>query len=168
MSNGDRSGRRSFLSRVGVAAGVVAVAAPERALAQTLTAAVPGAAPPLGLEPSQHIGRWTIVEVHPVRFGAVPVILEDGDGERFQVDVLRRGPNPDAAEGVGRTDMLSVFLSNRGDGETATREEHGLGALALAAALDRRGAEMPDGLLTFEERATRHPRAAYSVPLSRA
>jgi hypothetical protein len=171
MSNGDRSGRRSFLSRVGVAAGAIAVVVPERALARETLGQLTGASEtmaPFALRPAERIGRWTVVEVHPVRFGAVPVILADGDGEQFQIDVLRRDGHPDAPVGVGQTDTLSVYLSNRGDGDTATREEHGLGALALAAALDRREAQIPDGLLTFAERAAMHPRAAYSVPLPRA
>jgi hypothetical protein len=122
---------------------------------------------PFGLRANEQIGRWTIVEVHAVRFGAVPVILEDSEGERFQVDVLQRDGRPDSPVGVGQTDTLAVYLSNRGDGDTATREEHGLGAIALAAALDGREAQMPEGLLTFAERAAMHPRAAYSVPLAR-
>ncbi len=167
MSKGDRSGRRSFLSRVGVAAGAVATLTPHTALAERIARTpLPATPAPLGLTVDRAIGRWKIVAVHPVRFGAVPVILEAADGERFQVDVLRRDNGPDAPDGIGNTDELSVYLSNRGNGGMATREEHGLGALALAKALGDGQVEVPDGLLTFAERRERHPGEAFCVPLA--
>jgi hypothetical protein len=165
MSERDRSGRRSFISRVGVAAGAVAALTPSTALARLGDRAQIGA---LGLVPQQNIGGWTIVAIHRVRFGAVPVVLEDARGERFQVDILRRDSRPDTPDGIGNTDTFSVYLSNRGDGGKATREEHGLGALALAKALGDGEVEVPDDLLTFAERRARHPGEAYSVPLVRA
>jgi hypothetical protein len=120
----------------------------------------------LGLRTQQIIGQWIIVAIHPVRFGAIPVVLEDVRGERFQVDVLRRDSRPDAPEGIGNTDTLSIYLSNRGDGGKVTREEHGLGALALAKALGEGEVQVPDDLLTFAERRDRHPGEAYSVPVA--
>jgi hypothetical protein len=166
MSNKERSGRRGFLSKVGVAAGAVAIAAPQRALADitgvTSERNEPSA---LGLEVSQRVGQWTIVAVHGARFGAIPVIMQAAAGGRFQLDVLRRDADPTRPDGVGNTGSLSIYLANSGDGDTPTHEEHGLGAMALADALAVSNAALPSELLTFAERNERHPRAAYSVPL---
>ena len=91
MAGSERSGRRDFLTQVGVAAGAVAIAAPQRALARPETGLPDsGGASVLGLSPAQRIGRWTIVAVHAVRFGAVPVVMVEDSGARFQLDVLRR------------------------------------------------------------------------------
>jgi len=158
MGSGDKSGRRGFISRIGVAAGAIAVAAPQRAIAQHTGRA-------LGVVPEQSIGRWKIATIYGVHFGAVPVVLEDASGERFQVDVLRRDPDPARPDGVGNTDVLSVYVANRGDGDTATHEEQGLAAMALADALAVGDVTVPEGLLTFSERLVQHPGEAYSVPL---
>ncbi len=166
MSKDDRSGRRSFLSRVGVAAGAVAALAPRTALAERVGSLASESRGPLGLAVSQRVGRWTIVAIHPVRFGAIPVVLEGADGERFQLDVLRRDTRPDVPDGIGHTDTLSVYLSNRGNGGKVTHEEHGLGALALAKAIDDGQVTVPNDLLTFAQRHERHPGEAYSVPLA--
>ena len=108
------------------------------------------------------IDRWVVEAVHPVRMGAVPIVLRTASGARFQVDVLRRD---DATRGVAHTETLSLFLANRGDGSTATDEEQGLGAMALAEAIaqsEARGARMP-ALLTMRERRDQHPLGGYSV-----
>lgn len=181
-------GRRQFVSTVGVAAGVAAGAA---ATAKATTARALG----LGVAPSSQDGRqdadaaqavrpdpevarlfgdiragsrldrWTVEAIHPVHLGAVPVVLRTADGARFQVDVLRRDPDPGARLGVANTASLSVFVANRGDGSTATDEEQGLGAMALGDALAGReaaGAPIP-ALLTHRERRARHPVGEYSV-----
>jgi len=110
------------------------------------------------------IGTCRIVAVYDVSFGAIPVVLEDTAGRRFQVDVLRSGAL-DAGAPVASTRSLALFLSNRGDGERPTLEEQGLAAMALARALDAReatGARAP-ALLTFAERRRTHPAGAYVV-----
>ena len=112
------------------------------------------------------LGRWTVVAVHPVHFGAVPVVLATEDGQRYQVDVLARDPG--GPEGVANTQQLSLFVANHGDGRTATDEEQGLGAMALAEHLRARevaGWSAPP-LLTLHQRATQHPEGAFGVPLS--
>jgi len=105
--------------------------------------------------------RWTIVSIHELRHGAIPVVLADARGRRFQVDVLKR----DAADSaVAVAGGVALYLSNRGDGATGTLEEHGLGVMALATALrmqDR--APTPKGLTTFATRRTRHPLGAFSA-----
>jgi hypothetical protein len=112
------------------------------------------------------LGRWTVVAVHPVHFGAVPVVLATDDGRRYQVDVLARDPGGPA--GVANTERLSLFVANHGDGRTATDEEQGLGAMALAEHLRSREAAgwSAPSLLTLDERATQYPEGAFGVPLS--
>ena len=108
------------------------------------------------------LDRWTVVEIHDASSGGIPVVMATAAGEKFQVDVLRRD---DAAPGVANTRSLSLYLCNKGDGRTASDEEHGLGAMALAHALAEReaaGAPLPP-LLTLAERNARFPRGAFSV-----
>lgn len=172
-------GRRQFVATLGVAAGLAATATAGagRALACPGRArqdgeadgAAPATDPAVArlfgdIRPGARLDRWSIEAVHPVRMGAIPVVLRTARGDRFQVDVLRRdvagGP-----QGVANTPSLSLFVANRGDGSTATDEEQGLGAMALAAALAEResaGAQVPE-LLTLRERRARHPLGGYSV-----
>jgi hypothetical protein len=180
MADGRDVGRREFVTAVGVVAGVAATAACTRTIVERSgEAEVPderesaAAAPQPDPEVAQFFGelrggtpidRWTVDAVHPTRMGAVPVVLRTAEGARFQVDVLRRDRSPGAPQGVANTETLSLFLSNRGDGSTATDEEQGLGAMALAAALARREAQArPPELLTMRERREQHPLGGYSV-----
>jgi hypothetical protein len=116
--------------------------------------------------PGRHVGPCTIVTVHPVVHGGVPVVLETSSGRRYQVDVLAR--DPAGPDGVATTARLSLFVANGGDGSTDTDEEQGLGAMALAellAAGDRDGAPLP-ALLTLEQRSREHHGGSFGVPLS--
>ena len=117
------------------------------------------------LSPGTKVEQWTVVAVHPVRHGALPVVLAGEGGERFQVDVMARDPG--GPLGVANTETLSLFVANRGDGDTPTEESQGLGAMALAKALGEResnGAKPPT-LVTFAKRAEQHPDGAFAVPL---
>lgn len=110
-------------------------------------------------------GRWRVEAVRGVRFGSVSLLLSTRDGASFQVDVLRRDASVGAPRGVGESETLAVFLSNRGDGSTATDEEMGLGAMAVADALrerERAGAASP-ALLTLSQRSARYPDGALAV-----
>ncbi len=115
--------------------------------------------------PGHRLQRWSVVAVHDVTLGAIPVVLAAADGERFQVDVLRRDPSsPASLEGIGRSASLSVFLANQGNGSAPTVEERGLAAMALADALGARegaGAPIPSALLTLRDRRRRHPNGVY-------
>jgi hypothetical protein len=128
--------------------------------------AVPRASEFAGLRPGRRIDRWTVVAVHDVHLGAVPIVMATAEGERFQVDVLARDPG--GPHGVAETDRFALFIANRGDGHTATAEEHGLGAMAIAVVMrdaeSQPGASFPD-LLTLSQRAASHPQGAYGVPL---
>lgn len=117
----------------------------------------------LGLEVGQRIDRWVVVGVHAVRMGAVAVVMKTESGETFQIDVLRRDPQGPA--GIGNTETLSLYLSNQGRGQAPTDEEHGLGAMALAAffAAQEEAGLVPPKLLTLDQRNQRHPQGVFSV-----
>lgn len=182
MSDERELGRRKFVVAATVAAAGVATASAAASAGRIGGAPAAGlpleAAPRIAPDPEvahflgevragARIDRWSVEAVHPVRMGAVPIVLRTASGARFQVDVLRRD---DATRGVAQTETLSLFLANRGDGSTATDEEQGLGAMALAEAIARseaRGARMP-ALLTMRERRAQHPLGGYSVLSLRA
>jgi hypothetical protein len=115
------------------------------------------------LRPGARLYGWTVVSIHDVHMGAIPVILQDADGRRFQVDILRKhGEGPRA---VADTEKFSVFLANSGNGLTPSNESHGLGAIALATVLTRgekRG--VPGGVMTLRERSRRFPNGSYAAP----
>ena len=118
------------------------------------------------VRPGTRVGPCTIVAVHPLSYGGVPIVLETSGGRRYQVDVLAR--DPAGPDGVASTTRLSLFVSNGGDGRTDTDEEQGLGAMALAELLglaDRSGVALP-ALLTMQERSRSHAGGAFGVPLS--
>lgn len=104
-----------------------------------------------------------VITIYPVTFGALPVVLESRDGNRFQVDVLAR--DTEGPQGVGNTEHYSVYVSNRGDGGTSTDETQGLAAMALARVLEAEGASLPT-LLTMRGRQAEHPNGTFGVPLA--
>lgn len=111
-------------------------------------------------------GRWRVVAVHPVKHGAVPVVLESQRGHRFQVDVLRRDRHPQAKAGVGETRLYALYLANQGRGSKPTQEEDGMGMLWLAALLRPRESRLrPSQLLTQRERVRMFPRGHFAVVL---
>lgn len=181
--------RRQFLS--GLLAAVSASAASSaQALPIPMTSLDDGAAPPLpasaepvvgsvdgsaahGLQQllpeGLRFGRWRVVSVLPVKLGAVPVVLESCRGERFQVDVLRRDRSARARRGLAETRAYSLFLLNRGQGDTPTQEDHGLAVLWLAALLrPREGSLGAVALLTQRERTQRFPRGKFNALVAAA
>jgi hypothetical protein len=114
-------------------------------------------------------GRWRVVAVHPVKHGAVPVVLESRRGQRFQVDVLRRDRHPQAKAGVGETRLYALYLVNNGRGSKPTQEEQGVGLLWLAAMLRPREMRLRAAqLLTQRERMRMFPRGRFEVVLDPA
>jgi hypothetical protein len=109
------------------------------------------------------VGTCTIVAIHDVLMGAVPVVLETRRGHRFQVDILRRDHAKRSPAGVANTRAYSFYLSNGGSGGTKTREEMGLGVIALATALRGRAAAAPGELLTLRQRHSRFPQGWFVV-----
>jgi hypothetical protein len=166
--------RRRFLTALGVAGAVTSASRVGAALSRGRGGhPARRAAPPTAavralfgdVTPGARLAdRWRVVAIFGVTDGAIPVILAGADGARFQVDVLARddaGPSP-----VAVTRSLGLFLSNGGDGALASRENHGLGARALAAALARNeaaGARVPPSLLTLRARLARVPLGAFRV-----
>lgn len=109
-----------------------------------------------------NVGKWSIEQVHAVRFGAIAVVMRTPTGDAFQVDVLRR--ERDVA-GIAETNNFSVFVANRGDGSKATEEWQARGAKVLAHHLSRteRGGSPLPQLMTFSQRAAQHPFGNYGV-----
>lgn len=115
---------------------------------------------PAGLE----FGRWRIVEVLPVKFGAIPVILETRLGSRFQVDILRRDRRGHAKRGIAETRFYALYLANLGRGMKPTREDHGVGLLWLAALMrPRECAYDRPALLSLRERLVRFPAGRFDA-----
>ena len=169
-----RVDRRGFLTAAGVGAGVVAAGYLGSRIAGDSRDHAPRSLPPAdgdvdalfaGLAHDGALGDCRIERVHGVHLGAIPVIMTCAAGSRFQVDIMRR--DPDAPPGVGNTDSLSFYISNRGDGSAPTAESQGIAALTLAHALSRRqraGVVAPR-LLTMNERHQAHSGAAFAVAL---
>lgn len=167
MSSTDRTvdqGRRYWL--VAVPLGLLALGFAARGwLGRSTGIAGPSAFP--SLESGKVLDRWTVVRVHPLHLGAVPVVLETESGQRYQVDVLAR--DPAGPDGVASTDALSLYVvdvqaERQTDGQRPTDEEQGLGAMMLAQALS--GEAPPQGLLTLAQRLAQHPRGSFGVPLA--
>lgn len=117
------------------------------------------------LQAAGRVGDCTIVAVHAVKMGAIPVVLATAEGVRFQVDVLRHDANARGVNGVRAAGSLTAALHNEGGGDNSTREAEGLGAMALLEALAAReadGAALP-ALLTLAQRSQRFPRGVLSV-----
>jgi hypothetical protein len=174
MTTGKRKvHRRDFLLTVGAAAGAVLLArlpgaSRKQADGETNAPLPPAAGPDVqalfgSLRAGRRLGPYTLVAIHGVYLGALPVILRAPDGHAFQVDVLRRGDAP----AVANTGTLSLYVHGGGNGQRRTNEVEGVGARILASALQRReaaGASAP-ALLTLDERASRHPDGIFDVPL---
>lgn len=117
------------------------------------------------VRPGSKVGGCTVVAIHDLHMGAVPVVLETAAGDRFQVDVLRRDATAGSPAGIATTAAFALYLSNSGRGSLRTREAAGLGAMALAAALDRQQTTAPRALLTLRQRQNRFPRGGFAVPV---
>jgi hypothetical protein len=155
-------GRRGFLGGVGAAAAGVAVAKlPEAASKATISGAQAGgtaelsrgagALDALGITAGTKLHTCTVVQAATTDDGAIAVTMTASGGERFDVELLRHDAQ---TPGVAQAGSLAVYMHNRGRGVTATVEEHGLAAMALAAHLALReaaGATLPS-LPTLNER----------------
>lgn len=156
--------RRDVLKAVGAGASGIAVAtAISHGRSHTSSpaseaTAEPSAAPAAIELPDlvgQKLGSYRVVSIRPVDRGGIPVVMSTRAGRTFRVDILRFDPADASARGIGVASGVSVYLRNGGDGHTATDEEQGLGAMALAEELLRReqaGWRPPSTLLTRGER----------------
>jgi hypothetical protein len=160
--------RRSFIKLAMAAGGVTAAVGAGVYLPKVLQRGKNGPGPAVlalfgELRPGTKVDRWTIVEIADVRAGCIPVLMAAADGTRFQVDIADRdpaGPKP-----VAETNTLALYLVNGGGGTTSTVEEHGLGVMALAAALKQReqAGAVPPQLVKLRERKQRFPDTPFRV-----
>jgi hypothetical protein len=145
------------------AAAVGAAHAPEASEVELAAAAAAAEIAELmaDVRPGTVLANCRVVEILPVRYGAIAVVMETRGRARFQLDVLR---DDGAQKGhVASAPGLAVFVSNGGDGATRTDEEQGLSAIALGQVLERRlreGARVPT-MLTLAERERHFPDAVY-------
>ncbi|MBA3549962.1 MAG: hypothetical protein H0T76_26080 [Nannocystis sp.] len=110
-------------------------------------------------KPGKHGVFEAVLAAHA---GAVPVVMRTPEGERFQVDVMRRDPR--GPTGVAETAHFALFIANRGDGKTPTDEAQAHAARALADWIAaREGQESPLELLSFRERHRAHPEGVFSL-----
>lgn len=163
MGNEMGFSRRNFFRGVGAAAGAATLARGGKAFAEATPTTAQSRAVTEFFEPlseQRRLGRWYVEAVHEVHLGAVPVVLCTTSGERFQVDVLRKG----SVAGVADSEHYSLFLSNEGNGRSRSSEEHGLGLMALADWIRSReeDARLPP-LLDHQERLQLHPSGSFRV-----
>lgn len=163
--------RRRFLSALGVAplalSSLRIVRADEPPPRGREGIAAPAASGRAGLVPAGPLshdlalaGGYRVVAAYGPHYGALPFVLE-AEGERFQVDALRR--SAEGRAGVFNTEHFSLFLHDHGRRATDPIQERG--ARALGAALERRaraGVEVPM-LATFEQRSARFPGGMFAV-----
>ena len=110
------------------------------------------------LQAGSPLGEWSVIAIGSVRAGAVSVALRDAQGVRFFVDICKRDDAPGAATPPARSDLYDLYLSNEGDGATATQENHGLATFALAEIVrSNEHSVRLDGILTRRERLARFP-----------
>jgi hypothetical protein len=133
-------GRRNFLGTVGataVALGALRTFADKGGVAST-TPGVSGAAAKVpevellasaGLRPHARFGTCEVLSVERTSDGAVGVRLADKAGQPFDLELLGHDAR---TPGVARAGSLGIYMNNKGRGSTATVEEHGLAAMALA------------------------------------
>ena len=178
-----RMGRRRFLTLLGGAGGLLVAgsrlglrAAHGSALPARPDEGAPAETPPAaptgpgaevdrllgGLHPGSPIPGGTVVAVHSVRMGAIPLVLRSRHGDTFQVDILARDR---ARPALAETAHLALCIANRGDGSRRTDELHGRMVKALAARLaqiEARGARSP-ALLTLAQRVATYPAGRFGV-----
>lgn len=144
-------GRRGFLGGVGAAATAVGAASLLRGTAGGAALAL---ADLPGVVPGAAFGTCSVLGSAREADGAITVQLAGSDGRRFELEVLGHDAR---TPGVARAGSLAVYVKNRGRGDTATDEEHGLSAMALARHLaehEAAGAPLP-AVPTLAERAMR-------------
>jgi len=104
-----------------------------------------------GVHPQARFGTCRVVQVERTSDGSLGLTLANRAGQRFELELLGHDAS---APGVAGAGSLAVYVKNQGHGATATVEEHGLAAMALARHLARHeagGARLPV-LPTLSER----------------
>ena len=106
------------------------------------------------------LGAWTVERILPLADGAMSVVLVDGTGTAFQLDICAKDASLAALRGPAVTDKFEIFVANRGDGALGTHEDHGLAAMALADVIRTNEPHVSvDGFRTLAQRiASEKPR----------
>lgn len=113
------------------------------------------------IRPGARVGAATVIAVHDLHYGAIPVRLRLDDGYEFQVDVLARG----TTAGIASTRTATLHLANRADGSEPTHEGAGLATMELGRLLAERdvaGRQAP-ALLTHDGRLARFPHGRFAA-----
>lgn len=87
---------------------------------------------------------WFVEAAYEPHGGALPVVLgaRSGLGVRVTLEVFLDDPSA-SVRAPARTAGLAAFVTNGGDGTTATREQQGLAAMAFLGAIAGRAAASP-------------------------
>jgi hypothetical protein len=112
----------------------------------------------VGVQPKARFGTCEVLTLERTDDGAVGMGFADKAGQRFEVELLGHDAR---TPGVARAGSLGVYMNNKGRGSTATIEEHGLAAMALARHLaghEAAGARLPV-LPTLAQRSSSDPNA---------
>jgi hypothetical protein len=105
------------------------------------------------LRPGYQLHEWQLEKAAPLSHGAVELVMSGAQGELFQLDVCARDDAPDASLPPGRSEHFDVFLANGGQGDVATRERHGIAAMAIADLIRNNEPKVDrSGFLTLRER----------------
>jgi hypothetical protein len=99
------------------------------------------------------LGPWRVVAMTPVRAGAITVVVANAQGQNYAIDICQRDDSSSAPVPPARTAHYDIFVVNEGSGNTPTREEHGLAAMALAEVIrSNESSVRPAGLATHRQR----------------
>jgi len=103
---------------------------------------------------SRQLGDVRITRFSGVEEGAIRVELAPAQGEPFRLEIMRRDAK--SPPGVAETRSLGIYLVGRAGAQTPEVQARAATELAkVLAASEERGAAVPAGLLSLEERAAR-------------
>jgi hypothetical protein len=104
------------------------------------------------------LGDWTIEKAGQLHAGACTLEVSYRGGSRFFLDICSRDNALAAPHPPAQTSRCDLFIANEGNGSTATLEQQGLFAMAIAEVVRGNEAGMDlSGLLTLRERLDRYP-----------
>jgi hypothetical protein len=151
----DNVSRRMVMGWMGV--GAVATTIADAELAAGLGGEPAAAAAPGPLSAGATLDQWTVLAVHPMDKGALPITLRGRDGREWTVEVLARDPSPFAPRPPAQTAHLALHIRNGGNGWAPTTADQEHFAEVFAAALDESGRHHIPGLMTMSERLDAYP-----------
>lgn len=97
---------------------------------------------------------WSVSEIGHTKLGAQPIkLINRASGEVLEIELCKRGSRLDP---VASSRSFDLFLANNGNGSVRTSREHIVVARNLAGKLDRHFAQLPSGVLSMDERQSKH------------